>query len=548
MGVLDINQMAASIYETVLSLQKSAEEMVGLDTLWCRALPHQGGEDVVIQEYTLSNVECPMPLKILTDKSDYNPGTYSVDLWGVSFEAPMEISINITSWKEIYGENTAPQKGDIVYIKILNRLYEVVSSTIQYTLTSLPQAYKCSLKKYQRTASRRESDEIRISIDELTQAQDTMFGDAISNEVADAVIERETSYNQSTYVDPIRTCDLSSIITEDVIGAHQNLISHSYYDFNISAQDVIWNAIQAKYGANMDVINSHWTYSVWFRINHNMSIENKDIEVTNKTKIIESTIQLKGLYNKSKTSYQFYIELEQSGFNIGDEVILYRGNMISLSGIIGKEDCGNRDIITISTTDVLTASQKAAKWWETIKRGWKIKKVIQQIPDNYGVNKETIAKYNLLSGYNGDDKIIDITYNGTQLKIKFNNIKKNISIPNILDNEWHYMLCEFSPGNLNVIIHQTETEKITAKIYDKTILNKEYKLSTINDFSVDSFKLENANIDLNICNIRLYESENTLTDQYKLDMYSPLTRNASKLIFIDNPLPANRMDFVSPMR
>ena len=51
-----------------------------------------------------------------------------------------------------------------------------------------------------------------------------------------------------------------------------------------------------------------------------------------------------------------------------------------------------------------------------------------------------------------------------------------------------------------------------------------------------------------MCNIRLYESDESLVSKYKIDMYSALTRNASKLIFIDNPLPANRQDFVSPMR
>ena len=61
----------------------------------------------------------------------------------------------------------------------------------------------------------------------------------------------------------------------------------------------------------MDVINTHWTYSIWFRINHNMITNNdSNIETTNKTKVIESAVQLKGLYNKSKTSYQFYIEIE----------------------------------------------------------------------------------------------------------------------------------------------------------------------------------------------------------------------------------------------
>lgn len=106
--ILDLNKMASSIYNTVLKMQESATQMVGIDALWCRAIPHQESADVVIQEYTLSNVECPRAIKVISDKTDYQAGTYNVDLWGVSFEAPFEISINITTWESVYGKGSAP--------------------------------------------------------------------------------------------------------------------------------------------------------------------------------------------------------------------------------------------------------------------------------------------------------------------------------------------------------------------------------------------------------------------------------------------------------
>lgn len=106
--ILDLNKMAASIYNTVLKMQESATQMVGIDALWCRAIPHQESADVVIQEYTLSNVECPRAIKVISDKTDYQAGTYNVDLWGVSFEAPFEISVNITTWESVYGKGSAP--------------------------------------------------------------------------------------------------------------------------------------------------------------------------------------------------------------------------------------------------------------------------------------------------------------------------------------------------------------------------------------------------------------------------------------------------------
>ena len=49
-------------------------------------------------------------------------------------------------------------------------------------------------------------------------------------------------------------------------------------------------------------------------------------------------------------------------------------------------------------------------------------------------------------------------------------------------------------------------------------------------------------------NIRLFENEYEFGDVYKQDMYSQVVRNASKLILVDTPKPANDMNFVSPIR
>jgi hypothetical protein len=51
-----------------------------------------------------------------------------------------------------------------------------------------------------------------------------------------------------------------------------------------------------------------------------------------------------------------------------------------------------------------------------------------------------------------------------------------------------------------------------------------------------------------MCNIRLYENKYSIGDTYKVDMYSQITRNASKLILVDTPNAANKMRFISPIK
>ena len=113
---ININQMMTTVYNTIMSLQQSATDLVGLDTLWCRALPHKNSEDVVIQEYTLYNVDCPKAIRVISNTQDYNPGQLMVDMYGLNYEQPLEISIDLNTWKKVFGENTMPQRKDIVYI------------------------------------------------------------------------------------------------------------------------------------------------------------------------------------------------------------------------------------------------------------------------------------------------------------------------------------------------------------------------------------------------------------------------------------------------
>jgi hypothetical protein len=56
------------------------------------------------------------------------------------------------------------------------------------------------------------------------------------------------------------------------------------------------------------------------------------------------------------------------------------------------------------------------------------------------------------------------------------------------------------------------------------------------------------NKNVHMCNIRLYENKYSIGDTYKVDMYSQITRNASKLILVDTPNTANKMRFISPIK
>lgn len=548
-SAIDLNKMAASAYAQAQNVQTMAENLIGLETLWCRAVPHVNSEDIVIQEYTLSNVECPKLIKIIPEKSDYQPGSYNVDLWGISFEQPFEINIAYTTWNNIFGKDTAPQKGDIVYVKIYNRLYEIASSTIQYIMTSLPIAYKCTLRKYQRSASRRENEDVRISIDELTNSQDILFGEHISNEVADAAVERETSYNQSTYVDPIRTFDMKSVITSDIIGESGNLISNAYYDFSIAETPVVFSGISASYMTDIDDNNIHWIYSCWFRTNTNrINSEQLLAGVTGKTIQKSESVSISGLHAKTKNYYEFRIQTVLD-LEIGDSVILSRGLTFRLPGVIVPDDCAAGVMIQIETQHVLEAGKKASRWWETIKSGWKLSKTVANPVDNSKHQLQNKPKpFTLLNSDN--DKINILTDAESYISVKFGNTsKKTISLKKPLkDGVWHYFCIDVLSNTADIKLIKVGESALSTKVKQEVIINKKYNLGKVTGFNIEGFKFENHGSDIHLCNIRLYESEYPMGDNYKYDMYSQVTRNASKLIVVDNPQPVNNMEFVSQLK
>lgn len=107
---LNVQELAANAYNIITNIQQSASELVGLDALWCRATPVVNSEDIILAEYTLTEIglECPKMIKVLTSNTDYNPGNFNVDLFGISYDAPLELHITIQTWQNVFGVDSMP--------------------------------------------------------------------------------------------------------------------------------------------------------------------------------------------------------------------------------------------------------------------------------------------------------------------------------------------------------------------------------------------------------------------------------------------------------
>lgn len=511
---IDLNKIIASAYSTLMEIQSAATATVGTECLWARAVPVLNSEDVVLQEYTLSNVglECPQKLQVIVNNGDYNPGNYTIDLFGLNYEQPLEISIDINEWYSKYGKDTQPQKDDIVYVQIYHKLFEVKTAQVIYSLAAMPTYFKCSLSKYNPVASRKESEEFRNSIEDLTVTQEELFGDVISQQVADNNATVETSYNNTTYVDPVKDYDIESIIVQQVYGSGNKLIANAFYDF-INAICNIKYHVDLIYETSAE--RNHLIYSCWCKVNEN--------------KIQSNILKQFKLFSKDNQYWYFNINTPMK-LNIGDNLTITRGNLLKVNGTIVTLPCEAGYGLAIKSSDMLKSNRKLTKWYENIS-------VLK-------IYKTPI--YNLLKGYDENDKIIfDLTYKLNKIQMQINNVNKKSDISLDLT-DWHYILFDISPNSIRLIISALKNIELN-KLHD-TLLKDESIDIELNDFNVNYFTIENMGTDFQLCNIRLYENEYEINDEYKLDMYSPVTRNSSKLILVDSPNVPNKDIFISPVK
>jgi len=88
---------------------------------------------------------------------------------------------------------------------------------------------------------------------------------------------------------------------------------------------------------------------------------------------------------------------------------------------------------------------------------------------------------------------------------------KMIPMQLILDN-WHYIMFDISPDKTRVVVmrlRQIEFHKWT----DELVIDETIDFG-INDFNVDYFAINNMGVNVDMCNIRLYENEYPMEDLY----------------------------------
>ena len=228
---------------------------------------------------------------------------------------------------------------------------------------------------------------------------------------------------------------------------------------------------------------------------------------------------------------KYYEYMSKKKLEYGEKISIYRGSFITLNGEVDKDGCETGWLLKFAASDCLKANKKYPKFWES--GVWKLK-----------AKKE----YNLFTAYNAGKIILKFNVNGdNSIMFKCGDITKQINVKNLNLNDWNYIAFEMSPISVRFLIINSEFSTGEKRIIDRILIDEKLPIN-IKTFSIDSAALNNVRLGFNMTNIRLFENEYEFGDAYKQDMYSQVVRNASKLILVDTPKPANDMSFVSPIR
>lgn len=483
------------------NINSSIADTMGIEVMWFRLIPDKRNQDVIFQSYTLFGVEdCPLTFNAMYSDTGYDDAAITYNIMGLEYSVPLTLEIPVKTWNDITeNDGTLPQRGDIVYIPISNKLVEVVSMTPVKAIAAQITTYKVNCSIYKPARSRIVGDNLKTSIEQNTVNLDSQFGKDIENTFANVVDDNQLSIFASTSrdehkeisktnipeVDLISASDVKNIISEDLL-VDGHIISHSYYDMEINKDIVV------KYTHKTDAWDekTERCLSCWVNIKETDPLKNIK-ELTGEAVDDKCYIKI-GSFSGKK-------------FQPGTPVVIERGNIV-----IYGEVANSAEYKIEVYPGIYNGLNKNIKNWESL-QGYTIRKdniinLLSGDGTNYKFSIDLKANNYIIFSF-GDKQIV------CQLQSKLKTCK------------WYGVILNIgSVSSVDVFEGMPSLKKIfgISNVKNKNVL----------DNSIDSYYIKSSNAYLT--NIRLYDVSNTDLDKQITDLVSFNTPYNSHTIINDS--------------
>jgi len=516
-SVFDMNSMlsAAQMYT---NLNLVVNNLIGMDTRWFRAVPQQRAQDVIFQTYTLHDVEdTPLCVKVVLPDGNFPDSKYNYDLMGLEYEVPLEIHIDKVYWESIAGGGTAPQKKDIVYFAVPNKLYSVESSYLLRGFMEQETTWKLNLKKYQPEASRREGDILKETINNYTVSEAEIFGEKLESDIQKISNDKQFSPLNSTTQAQYKELDKKLNILPTKIELYGTLVAESFYDLNTS---YLSRAISFN-GKDEISKQTDRCISSWIMIDPG-AVETYDIGSIRP--VDSSDLFVPG------ANYILNIKSRNKGFQIDTPLEISRpGSLNFYATVISDTDQRDGNYAVYIEEDVVNHLS-------TIKTNW-------ISASNYKVKIQ--SPVSILDGFNDGKGFKVNLYANQYIKIQYGT-QQHISIltDKLLDKEWYGIVVNIGNtwGQYNTYVykqHETDaTEKIRNIFYDTFKFVPE-------DTIVDQYFINKSPSFMT--NLRLYNS--TMEEEkMRNELLSYFVKDGDQLVLSDNANALMKLPYMGRQR
>jgi len=497
--VFDINAMLPAVQE-YMALNTAINQMIGYEVRWFRAVPQYRSQDVIFQEYTLYNVEDePKCIKVVLPDGNFPDSKYNYDLMGLEYEVPLEIQIDKRYWEYEVGSGTAPQKGDIVYFAIPNKLYEVVSSYLLRGFMEQETTWKINLRKYQPQASRREGAALTETIDKYTVSSEELFGEKTKSDVMKIVDDKQFNPNNSASRDKYKIIDPDLYIANVQLEIYGVKVAETFYDLNSSKY---FDAVKYK-GIDQITTSDDRCITAWTMFDAGVLPEY----------VVESIIL--GAANAA-ANYTITLKSKHETLQLDSYVEIYRPGALSFYAQIIA--------VTGSASYEVKIDQPVITHLSSIKANW-------ISATNYKLKPKSPA--NILDGINdteGTGFKVNIFAN-QYIKIKYGT-QEHIAIctDKLLDKEWYGIVVNvantFSQYNVYVYKqHPTDNVSKLQTVFYET-LDFTPEMTTVEYYSINKSPSM-------LTNLRLY-AMGMEEEKQKQDLLRYFVKDGDQLIIGDN--------------
>jgi hypothetical protein len=526
-SLFDVNKIAAAAQQ-YNAMNGLANEMFGYAVKWFRAVPQQRSKDVIFQEYTLSNVdECPLDIKVIIAAGNMPDSKYSFDLQGLEYEVPLEFQIDKHYWEGKAGFGTAPQKNDIVYFPMENKLYDVESSYLFRGFMGQETTWKLNLTKHKIQASRREGVALQNTIDQYTVSAEEIFGTQIANDISKLVDDKQFSPFNGTSQDKYKTFDSALKAIPESFSIYGTIVAQSFYDM---ATPVWYNAMTYNQSDTIYTTTDR-SLTAWIHPKSPVSAP-RIYDVTSITSIgVNDTPHGSANYSVTINTSKGYDALE-----LNSTIVISRPGALNLYAKVIEISTGPLVLHCFINSFVLEDLSGIKSDWNT-QPGYKL------------YAQEPIS---ILDGVNDyGDHVMSVNVHASQyISINYGHSYSNDDAyvirmdEKILDNEWYAFVVNI--GNT--------WEQYSAYVWKKHPTDKNAKLQNIfyetlrlypEDIAVKSYTINKS--DAYLTNLRLYTT--TIEEEKQSnELLSYFIKDGDSLVLSDNADPIMMLPYITKSR